>query len=393
VGDAVSPIWREFGLEVPPAAGLYSGTTLTICPPSLDPTAVALRGMQTLRPAPLPLAELPAMPVSLGNPDHPLVYLSLGTFSNNDLDLFRLVLTALENEPVNVLATIGRDNDPSALGPIPENARVEQYVPQADVLPYCAAVGHHAGAGTMFGVLAHGLPSVALPQSADNFINANLLHETPIDQHMPEPGAGLGTTEGTGCGSPPAVRNTRVVDHVAQYPFGDLVLNQGSDPYRGALRQVDPDRVAAAHGASFDNSQVHAGPARSSELARELVITHPYPELETRLAGLRDLQDGRSCVPPVSDVGVVQVNSYGGEVLSEGPGGQRASARFPPVVVLDGIGVHRLVGPAMDAAVGLVVAGEVHSFDADRAVHRFLPNGRGHRTVAPCDSSRAPDIH
>jgi UDP:flavonoid glycosyltransferase YjiC (YdhE family) len=175
VGDAVSPIWREFGLEVPPAAGLYSGTTLTICPPSLDPTAVALRGMQTLRPAPLPLAEPPAMPVPLGNPEHPLVYLSLGTFSNNDLDLFRLVLTALENEPVNVLATIGRDNDPSALAPIPENARVEQYVPQADVLPYCAAVVHHAGAGTMFGVLAHGLPSVALPQSADNFINANLL--------------------------------------------------------------------------------------------------------------------------------------------------------------------------------------------------------------------------
>jgi UDP:flavonoid glycosyltransferase YjiC (YdhE family) len=29
----------------------------------------------------------------------------------------------------------------------------------------------------MFGVLAHGLPSVALPQSADNFINANLLAE------------------------------------------------------------------------------------------------------------------------------------------------------------------------------------------------------------------------
>jgi MGT family glycosyltransferase len=133
--------------------------------------------MQTLRPAPLPLAELPAMPVSLANPDHPLVYVSLGTFSNNDLDLFRLVLTALENEPVNVLATIGRDNDPSALAPIPENARVEQYIPQAEVLPYCAAVVHHAGAGTMFGVLAHGLPSVALPQSADNFINANLLAE------------------------------------------------------------------------------------------------------------------------------------------------------------------------------------------------------------------------
>jgi UDP:flavonoid glycosyltransferase YjiC (YdhE family) len=30
----------------------------------------------------------------------------------------------------------------------------------------------------MFGVLAHGLPSVALPQSADNFINASLLAGT-----------------------------------------------------------------------------------------------------------------------------------------------------------------------------------------------------------------------
>ena len=175
VGDAVSPIWREFGLEVPPAAGVYSGTTLTICPPSLDPTAAGLRGAQTLRPAPLPLAEPPALPVALANPEHPLVYLTLGTFSNNDLDLFRLVLEALEDEPVNVLATIGRDNDPSALAPIPGNARVEQYIPQAEVLPYCAAVVHHAGAGTMLGVLAHGLPSVALPQSADNFINANLL--------------------------------------------------------------------------------------------------------------------------------------------------------------------------------------------------------------------------
>ena len=115
------------------------------------------------------------MPVSLAKPGHPLVYLTLGTFSNNDLDLFRLVLEALEDEPVNVLATIGRDNDPSALAPIPENAHVERYIPQAEVLPYCTAVVHHAGAGTMFGVLAHGLPSVALPQSADNFVNANLL--------------------------------------------------------------------------------------------------------------------------------------------------------------------------------------------------------------------------
>ena len=157
VADAVSPIWREFGSDVPLAAGIYSGTTLTVCPPSLEPAAAGLDRAQPLRPAPLPLAEPAALPVSFSNPENPLVYLTLGTFSNNDLDLFGLVLGALEDEPVNVLATIGRDNDPSALAPTPDNARVEQYIAQTEVLPYCSAVVHHAGSGTMFGVLAHGL--------------------------------------------------------------------------------------------------------------------------------------------------------------------------------------------------------------------------------------------
>jgi UDP:flavonoid glycosyltransferase YjiC (YdhE family) len=58
---------------------------------------------------------------------------------------------------------------------VPANARVEQFVPQAELLPRCAAVVHHAGSGTMFGALAHGLPQVAIPQGADNFSNAEAL--------------------------------------------------------------------------------------------------------------------------------------------------------------------------------------------------------------------------
>lgn len=97
------------------------------------------------------------------------MYLTLGTFSNTDISLFGLVLRALADEPVTVLATLGNDGDTSGLGEVPDNAVVVGYVPQAQVLPHCAAVVHHAGAGTTFGLLAHGLPSVALPQSADNF--------------------------------------------------------------------------------------------------------------------------------------------------------------------------------------------------------------------------------
>jgi UDP:flavonoid glycosyltransferase YjiC (YdhE family) len=71
-----------------------------------------------------------------------------------------------------------------ALGPTPENAYVAQFIDQAHVLPRCSAVVHHAGAGTMFGVLAHGLPSVTLPQSADNFINAALLARAGAAQNL-----------------------------------------------------------------------------------------------------------------------------------------------------------------------------------------------------------------
>lgn len=168
VADAVSPIWREFGLSVPPAAGLYDGTTVTICPPTLDPAAARLERVTPLRAVPLPPVDKREPPVPFPAGDDPLVYFTLGTFSNNP-DLFRTVLDALASEPVRLLVTTGRDVDSATLGPAPSNVRLERFVPQGDVLPWCDAAVHHAGAGTAFGVLAHALPAVVLPQSADNF--------------------------------------------------------------------------------------------------------------------------------------------------------------------------------------------------------------------------------
>jgi UDP:flavonoid glycosyltransferase YjiC (YdhE family) len=50
--------------------------------------------------------------------------------------------------------------------------RVERYVPQTLVLPYCDVVVSHAGSGTVLAALALGLPQVCLPQGADQFLNA-----------------------------------------------------------------------------------------------------------------------------------------------------------------------------------------------------------------------------
>lgn len=170
--DALSPLWRSFGLDVPADAGLYDGDVIAICPPSLDPATPPRGRRLLLRPAPLPSRA------AAGADTEPLVYFSLGTMWAN-ADVVDAVLTGLAELPVRVLATLG-SLDPADLRAIPANVEVHRYVPQQEVLPEASVVVHHAGAGTMFGALAHGLPQVALPQAADNFINAELLARSGV---------------------------------------------------------------------------------------------------------------------------------------------------------------------------------------------------------------------
>ncbi len=163
--DAVSPIWRSFGRDVPGCAGLHRDITLQVCPPSLERRHLPAGTAVALRPAPLPTVP----PVATGRP---VVYVTFGTFFSTNLEPFRVVLDALEGEPVDVVATVGERQDPTGLVPFPANARVERFIPQADLLPSCAVVVHHGGAGTMFGALAHGVPQLVIPQGADNFEHA-----------------------------------------------------------------------------------------------------------------------------------------------------------------------------------------------------------------------------
>lgn len=166
--DAVSPLWRTFGLHAPGFAGCYEHATVRICPPSLDTATVPRGATMWLRPSPLP-AEPPQQTA------RPLVYVTLGTFFAGNVDTFRAILDGLADEALDVLVTLGADGNPDALSAVSANVTVERFVPQASLLPRCAAVVHHGGGGTTFGALAHGLPQVVLPQGADNFSNAALL--------------------------------------------------------------------------------------------------------------------------------------------------------------------------------------------------------------------------
>jgi UDP:flavonoid glycosyltransferase YjiC (YdhE family) len=165
------PLWRALGLDPEPLCGVYRGGYVDICPPSIQgeapPDGVPVQPLQPCAP---PQDGPP--PVWLGRLlDRPIVYATLGTIYNA-LDTFRVVLAALTDVDCNVVATIGRNRDPAQLEPLPANAVVHRYVPQAELLPHCAVAIGHGGSGSTLGALAHGVPMLLLPSGADQFENA-----------------------------------------------------------------------------------------------------------------------------------------------------------------------------------------------------------------------------
>jgi UDP-glucoronosyl and UDP-glucosyl transferase len=163
--DAVSPIWRSFRRDVPEYAGVYRDLTVTICPPLLESLTVPSGDAVSVRPVP-GRARTAARGV------RPLVYVTLGTFFNGNTAVFRTILDGLVGQPVDIIVTVGGDQDPGALQPVANNVTIERFVAQAELLPRCSVIVHHGGAGTTFGALAHGVPQVIVPQGADNFDNA-----------------------------------------------------------------------------------------------------------------------------------------------------------------------------------------------------------------------------
>lgn len=103
-----------------------------------------------------------------GLPYQKTVYITLGTtWSAAASGLLPVLIEAVRDKGVNVVATTGPGVDPATAGPQPDHVRVERFIPQHLVLPYCDAVVCHGGAGTVLGALGHGLPLVCAPVASD----------------------------------------------------------------------------------------------------------------------------------------------------------------------------------------------------------------------------------
>jgi UDP:flavonoid glycosyltransferase YjiC (YdhE family) len=173
-GETLAPLCRQWDVDVGPFAGLFRWLYLDVCPPSLQTPEITsvevAHPVQNVAVSPPGDEPLPPWIAQLGRA--PTVYVSLGTIFNQDLSLFEAILEGLGDEAVEVIMTLGSDNDPAALGPQPPNVHVERYVSQSLLLPHSDVVVNQGGTA-LLEILAHGLPILVIPLGANQFHNAD----------------------------------------------------------------------------------------------------------------------------------------------------------------------------------------------------------------------------
>lgn len=172
-----------------PESDLLADALISPAPPSLrqgDPTSAPIIPIRSVA-----YNEAGAdAPAWLAAPrTRPRVYLTLGTVSSVAVGVLIHALAEIAALDVEVLATVGPDGDPHALGDVPHNVHVETFVAQSAVLPLVDLIVHHGGTGTVLGALEAGLPQLLLPQHADQFLNARIVTSGGAGRALTHPAA------------------------------------------------------------------------------------------------------------------------------------------------------------------------------------------------------------
>jgi UDP:flavonoid glycosyltransferase YjiC (YdhE family) len=114
--------------------------------------------------------EPPADPVEVPAGDGPLILIAPSTSQDREERLLRAALAGLAKLPVRVLAA--RNRHPGRPGaqwrsPVPDNARLVDWISYSQVMPQSDIVVCHGGHGTMVRALASGAAVVTVPASGD----------------------------------------------------------------------------------------------------------------------------------------------------------------------------------------------------------------------------------
>jgi MGT family glycosyltransferase len=98
----------------------------------------------------------------------PLIYASMGTILNGQVNVFRTIIAAVaKNKNLQLVLSIGDQVDPKQIGPVPTNAIIAKRVPQLELLKQTTVCITHAGLNTVLESLAQGVPQLAIPVTYD----------------------------------------------------------------------------------------------------------------------------------------------------------------------------------------------------------------------------------
>lgn len=153
---------------------------------AFPPTAHFLRHTNPPRPG----EALPAWVAGLSR--QPTVLTSLGTVLYREPGLNEAILAGLRDEPINLIAAVGRDTDPAVFGPQPGNVHIERYLPQTLLLPHCTVFVTHAGFNSVKESLSFGVPMVVLPltgeqaYTAERCVALGVAERVDMEERTPE---------------------------------------------------------------------------------------------------------------------------------------------------------------------------------------------------------------
>ena len=114
-----------------------------------------------------------------------VLLISLGSAYTRQPEFYRRCLAAFGELPGwHVILSIGKHTDATELGDIPGNVEVHSWVPQRAILERADAFVTHAGMGGCGEGLLAGVPMIAVPQAAEQSINADRLVELGVARRI-----------------------------------------------------------------------------------------------------------------------------------------------------------------------------------------------------------------
>jgi UDP:flavonoid glycosyltransferase YjiC (YdhE family) len=172
-------------LDLPPLAHVHGGISRSLALvgtfPQLEYPRPWAPGVHVVGPV---MWEPPADDVELPPGDGPLVLVAPSTTQDPEHRLLDAALRGLADAPVRVLATWNRRVPPRPL-PVPDNARLVEWVSYSRTMPQCDVVVCHAGHGTLVRALSSGCAVVACPVAGDMNENAARIDWAGVGVRLP----------------------------------------------------------------------------------------------------------------------------------------------------------------------------------------------------------------